>query len=141
MQTPCTRMHSHDLNDPMMPYCFPPIPNIRPRDYTTRACAIITLSQIYICIHKHSHLPQTFSKRLNNYSMCHHTHTHTHIHAPTYMPPQSHVFLSKKYIKYLTKKFLQKKGMRDFMRPVAKGFHDYEVCLVLKRTARASSHS
>ena len=40
---------------------------------------------------------------------------------------QSKIPLSKRYLKYLSKKFLKKKNMRDFLRVVASSKTDYEL--------------
>ena len=40
---------------------------------------------------------------------------------------QSKIHMSKRYLKYLSKKFLKKKNMRDFLRVVASSKNEYEL--------------
>ena len=40
---------------------------------------------------------------------------------------QSKIHMSKRYLKYLSKKFLKKKSMRDFLRVVASSKNEYEL--------------
>ena len=40
---------------------------------------------------------------------------------------QAKIHMSKRYLKYLSKKFLKKKNMRDFLRVVASSKNEYEL--------------
>jgi len=39
----------------------------------------------------------------------------------------SHILMAKRYLKYLTKKFLKKHQIRDWLRVIASGKHNYEL--------------
>ena len=51
------------------------------------------------------------------------SHTHTHTHAHTHTHTHTH-----RYLKYLTKKFLKKNNLRDYIRVVANTKTSYELC-------------